>query len=143
MYRIRKLFKFEGAHILNNAFSKECTRCHGHSYKVEIIISSEKLNQDGMVIDFKKLNNIVRLILIDVIDHKLALDITRYTEEGTIPFPHDCIYPMYQNPTAENMASHFYDQIYEDIKREVHGFRSLFVRVHETDTGWAEYGREA
>lgn len=144
MYRIRKLFKFESAHVLTEAFSTECKRCHGHSYKLEVIISAEELNPDGMVIDFKKLKNIVQERIINDIDHKLALDISNYIHTDTnLPFPDDCIYPMEQNPTAENMASHFYDQIYQDIKREVQGFRSLFVRVHETNTGWAEYGREA
>ncbi|MFR6543952.1 MAG: 6-pyruvoyl trahydropterin synthase family protein, partial [Butyricimonas virosa] len=50
---IRKLFKFEGAHIVRNCSSHRCREnIHGHSYIVEVFITSDKLDRGYMVIDF-------------------------------------------------------------------------------------------
>lgn len=137
MFRIRKTFKFEGAHILTSSFSEECRRVHGHSYRVEIIISNRDLNEDGMVIDFKKLSSVV-FPLIDDWDHKLLyeagthISTKHYAIEGWLAVPF--------NPTAENMARYLYKEI---INRLIYWgqekISNLTVRIHETDTGYAEY----
>ena len=50
---IRKLFKFEGAHIVRNCSSHRCREnIHGHSYIVEVFITSDKLDRGYMVMDF-------------------------------------------------------------------------------------------
>lgn len=42
---IRKQFKFEGAHIVRNCTSQRCREnIHGHSYIVEVFITSDKLD---------------------------------------------------------------------------------------------------
>ena len=63
MYKIRKLFKFEMAHVLTTAYTKECCNLHGHSYRMEVFITSGALNEDGMVIDFKKLKELLSVPL--------------------------------------------------------------------------------
>lgn len=134
MYTIRKLFKFEGAHILSKSYSKECQMIHGHSYKVEIFLSSETLNEDGMVIDFKLLKEIVNPI-IQEFDHKCIHHEDLDLEEslGFLGF-----LSVDYNPTAENMCKNFHNAI--NSKLYSIGFEGkLKVRIHETDTGWAEY----
>jgi len=128
MYRIRKTFKFEGSHILKTAFSKACSEhIHGHSYKVEVMLESQTLNEDGMVIDFGKVKEVIKPE-IDKWDHAFVCHETdeRYNDvaDFTVPF----------NPTAENMAKYFYDK----FRKPLNGSVSC-VRIHETDTGWAEY----
>ena len=50
---IRKKFKFEGAHIVRNCSTKRCkTSIHGHSYKVEVFFTSNKLDNGFMILDF-------------------------------------------------------------------------------------------
>lgn len=131
MFRIRKVFKFEGAHILDNSYSKDCQKIHGHSYTVEVFCKSDHLNEYMMVEDFGKIKDIVKP-LIDKWDHALIVS------ENKI---HD--FPMYEirvfegNPTAEAMALYLYKTLKFSIS-------SLYkVRIHETSTGWAEYEGES
>ena len=69
---IRKLFKFEGAHIVRNCSSQRCREnIHGHSYIVEVFITSDKLDRGYMVLDFVLLDKIKELI--DSFDHSYSL----------------------------------------------------------------------
>ena len=135
MYTVRKLFKFEMAHVLESAFSKECMHLHGHSYKLEVLISSETLNNDGMVIDFKELKEFIQSRILDQVDHAaftpkslahLFANKFHFTVCGC-------------NPTAENMAKDFYDTIKMELLGKLPGMYKLIIRLHETDTGYAEY----
>jgi 6-pyruvoyltetrahydropterin/6-carboxytetrahydropterin synthase len=132
MYKIRKMFKFEAAHALNRAYSKECCSIHGHSYKVEVIIFSNALNDDGMVIDFKLLKEIVGP-LIEAFDHKLIVTdrtLCKHVKgQLVVPF----------NPTAENMAKNMWEQMSPILEHLIPGMIRFFIRVHETDSGYAEY----
>ncbi len=50
---IRKLFKFENAHIVRECSTLRCSRnLHGHSYKVEVLLESNYLDNGQMVYDF-------------------------------------------------------------------------------------------
>lgn len=94
------------------------------------------LNEDGMVIDFGRVKDVVGP-LIEAWDHKLifhddeeghkhesAYTDATYTENAImIPF----------NPTAENMAKYLYRQVRTSIPE------ICLVKVHETETGWASY----
>lgn len=55
MYQIRKKMRFEASHLLSKSYSKECQYIHGHSYIVEFFFRSDKLDENSMVIDFKKI----------------------------------------------------------------------------------------
>ena len=69
---IRKLFKFEGAHIVRNCSSHRCREnIHGHSYIVEVFITSDKLDRGYMVIDFVLLDKVKELV--DSFDHTYSL----------------------------------------------------------------------
>jgi len=131
MYQIRKQFRFEGAHTLTTAYSEECKNIHGHSYRVEFFFRAKELNPDGMVIDFKKISEVIRY-LIDFWDHTLVVDSNdtrenlREVANFSVPF----------NPTAENIARHFYNQIHV-LCPELYK-----VRLHETETGYVEYWEE-
>ena len=133
MFTIRKLFKFEAAHVLESAYSTECKCIHGHSYIVEVFISSESLNDDGMVIDFKKLKEIINP-LIEKWDHALIVP-------NSIKAPGDNSVFVDFNPTAENMAKylHSWVGIKVAVRLAKQGKFKIKVRVHETDTEWAEY----
>jgi hypothetical protein len=50
---IRKLFKFENAHIVRGCSTQRCSfNIHGHSYKVEVLLESDYLDNGDMVYDF-------------------------------------------------------------------------------------------
>lgn len=70
--RIRKLFKFENAHIVRNCSSDRCSRSiHGHSYQVEIILEAHQLDHGQMVYDFGLLKGNIKE-LIDSFDHAIC-----------------------------------------------------------------------
>ena len=70
---IRKLFKFENAHIVRGCSTRRCSHSvHGHSYKVELLLEADALDNGQMVYDFGLLKGDVR-DLIDAFDHSLAL----------------------------------------------------------------------
>ena len=69
---IRKLFKFEGAHIVRNCSSEHCREnMHGHSYIVEIFLTSDKLDNGYMVMDFCRLDRVKQFI--ESFDHSYSL----------------------------------------------------------------------
>ena len=142
VFTIRKTFKFECAHRLVSSWSKKCQQIHGHSYKLELFLQSNELNEDGMVIDFGQIKQLFQEEL-EFFDHQLVLSeedvildyLTSDIEIGgvvLVPF----------NPTAENMAKYFFDKLTELFYRneEIRHIKIKSVRIHETETGWAEYG---
>ena len=69
---IRKLFKFENAHIVRNCTSDRCKRSiHGHSYKVELLLKASKLDHGLMIHDFGLLKGVIK-DLYDSFDHAIC-----------------------------------------------------------------------
>lgn len=120
MFRIRKKFRFEAAHQLPAAFSTDCMRMHGHSYTVELFLVASFLDEDGMVMDFGKLKGFIESIKA-MWDHKIIQNLPK--------------------PTAEAMAMTIYEGLALHLKQTEKSCRVRVerVRVHETETGWAEY----
>lgn len=70
--RIRKLFKFENAHIVRNCSSERCKHSiHGHSYQIELILEAHRLDHGQMVYDFGLLKSSIK-DLIDSFDHAIC-----------------------------------------------------------------------
>ena len=135
MYQIRKSWKVEMAHRLTTAHTKACSDCiHGHSYTIEVFIMAEKLNEDGMVIDFGALGELKDIVM--QCDHALML---QQLAAGEKHLNHKLIQVPF-NPTAENMARWLYEQM--SCTTIFCGQNRLLldaVRVWETETGYAEY----
>lgn len=144
---IRKLFKFEGAHIVRNCSSEHCREnIHGHSYIVEVFLTSDKLDDGYMVMDFCRLDKVKQFI--ESFDHSYSLwtgesqdfkdFIYRYNKRvAEIPV----------SPSAEGYALMFLNVIDKILQNTspVNGegnVRLSSVRVHETATGYAEAFRK-
>jgi len=141
MYRIRKRFRFEAAHQLEEAYSAACSDCiHGHSYIVDVYIVSRTLNTAGMVMDFGLVSKICCFIK-EEWDHALFLPSNIAIQHQNLP---EKTLVTTENPTAENMAKWIYQRIFTDIQEaggnEPEDLKLQKVRVHETHTGWAEFG---
>jgi hypothetical protein len=66
---IRKLFKFENAHIVRGCSTRSCAHSiHGHSYKVELLLEALALDHGQMVYDFGLLKDGPRVGLIALED---------------------------------------------------------------------------
>lgn len=144
---IRKKFRFEGAHIVRNCTSQRCREnIHGHSYEVEVFVKSDALDQGFMVMDFILLNKTGEFI--HSFDHSYTLW-DKETEDVK-----EAIYKINKrvaeipvSPSAEGYALLFLYVIDKIIAntRFVNGEGQVIlhsVRVHETQSGYAEAFRE-
>lgn len=161
MYTIRKKFKFEAAHQLASSFSDLChENLHGHSYVLEVFLQGKTLNKDGMLMDFGELKHLTSPLL-EQFDHALMLPSSFRTDADTL-VSNDLgtnlliqnrrqlfdaakkttkhFFEWEGNPTAESMAKYFFDKINDAVEIATDKRVTVAkVRVHETETGWAEY----
>lgn len=138
MHTIRKLYKFEMAHQLADATTAACYETiHGHSYRVELFLGTTKLNDANMVRDFGSLDGF-KTWLMEKFDHALLIPAAFNEAYKAVLAKHNKkIWFTPENPTAEWMAKFIFEkacQLLDDREALVTG-----VRVHETDTGYAEY----
>lgn len=109
MYKLTTYTELELGHRLASAYTGKCRHLHGHRYQVEIQLGSEDLNKDQMVIDFKRLKEIVKEQLDDQWDHGFALCagdplVPAIQQDKEVARFH--ILPV--NPTLEYMAKVWY-----------------------------------
>jgi len=97
MYYIEKTFELAGSHQLNLPYDSPCGRVHGHNWIITVYCKAEMVDEYGMVIDFKKLKDLVH----GVLDHKHLNEM--------LPF----------NPTAENIAKWITETVPECWKAKV------------------------
>jgi len=141
---IRKLFKFENAHIVRNCSTKRCrASLHGHSYKVEILFESNFLDHGQMVYDFG-LMKLHMKTLIDAFDHAITLwsgDDRAYLQDMQKHSERYVILPV--SPSAEQFSRVFFlliDKVLE-LTTTINDEKNVHLHsviVHETDTGYAQ-----
>ncbi len=123
MFEVSVEETFAAGHALRG-YRGKCENPHGHNYKVRITVAGEQLDSIGLLYDFKDLKAAMGQV-IERLDHQFLNDIE--------PFQR-------LNPSAENMARYFYDEVTALLKRETDGrVRVKDVRVWETDTTTATY----
>ena len=145
---IRKLFKFENAHIVRGCTTQRCSQnMHGHSYKVEILLESNYLDAGQMVYDFGLMKHTMKEV-IDSFDHAITLwsgDDVEYIIDMQKHSARWVVLPV--SPSAEQFSRVFFviiDQILKTTtmineEREV---KLHSIIVHETDTGYAQAFRD-
>ncbi|MEA2014093.1 MAG: 6-carboxytetrahydropterin synthase [Thermodesulfobacteriota bacterium] len=93
MYEITVKKTFSAAHTLVIGGKRE--ELHGHNFKVEATVSSEGLNKEGLVLDFRVLKKWLDEIL-EELDHTFLNDLTAFKNSS---------------PTAENIATFIYNRM--------------------------------
>jgi 6-pyruvoyltetrahydropterin/6-carboxytetrahydropterin synthase len=149
-YRICKTFRVENAHMLTK-HPEQCKHPHGHSRKIEVVLSAAELNAQDMVCDFKA----VKLAIGEFIhsfDHAVCVNsadpflpaLQALPGARVITFPET-------DPTTEVMARHMFHRIRESLQQACAGqgaypigakVRLERIRVWETPDSWAEYTEE-
>ncbi|MEJ2544555.1 MAG: 6-carboxytetrahydropterin synthase QueD [Calditrichaceae bacterium] len=119
MYKLSALINFSSAHYLN-AYKGDCARLHGHNWKVLVEVSSIKLDETGMAMDFKDLNDIAWKV-IGKFDHQVINEVEPFNKI---------------NPTAENMARYFYRDIKHSLPINI---KMEKIGLWETDNYLVEY----
>ena len=141
---IRKLFKFENAHIVRGCSSVKCrSSVHGHSYKVELLFASNFLDHGQMVYDFGLMKQNMKA-LIESFDHAIALwsgDDASYKADMKKHSQRWVELPV--SPSAEQFARVIFILIDKllALTSTVNGEKEVRLQsviVHETDTGYAQ-----
>lgn len=101
------------AHQLKLPYKSKCNEPHGHTYRIRVVIVADKLNKEGMVIDFTH----VKAIL-DQYDHHNLND-------------------FFDQTTAEVFGSILLDTLQAKVAEENPAARVLEVAVSETGSTWA------
>lgn len=117
-FTLTKQFSFEACHSLPHMpDGHKCKRFHGHSYRVEVVIQTDELDERGFAgVDYAELR-----VFSDYLQrHFDHWDLNVVMGGG-------------ENTTAERLAKHFFVWL-----------KSVFpqlaaVRVSETQKTWAEY----
>jgi 6-pyruvoyltetrahydropterin/6-carboxytetrahydropterin synthase len=108
---ITREFVFDSAHRLEWEPGK-CKQLHGHTYRLQVSVEG-KLNENGIIINFTELKDIVKKKILDELDHK-------YLNE------------LISNPTAENIVLWIWDKLKSD-------FNLYEVKLWETPTCFVLY----
>ncbi|MDQ1297709.1 MAG: 6-carboxy-5,6,7,8-tetrahydropterin synthase [Campylobacterota bacterium] len=145
---IRKLFRFENAHIVRGCSTQRCrASLHGHSYKVEVLFESQYLDNGQMVYDFGLMKRGMKE-LVDAFDHSIALwdgDDEKYISEMKTHSNRWVQLPV--SPSAEQFSRIIFVMMDKLLRltQSINGEREVKLHsiiVHETDTGYAQAFRE-
>ncbi len=123
MFEVSVEDTFAAGHALRG-YRGKCENPHGHNYKVQITLRGERLDNIGLLYDFKDLKAVMGEV-VDRLDHQFLNDIEPFKQ---------------LNPSAENMAKYFYEECNARFKTATGGRVSVKqVKIWETDTTTATY----
>ena len=122
MYELIIHLGFAAAHNLRG-YQGRCENLHGHNWKITVKVAAPRLDDLGMVMDFKELKAQCNSLL-EELDHKYLNEIA--------PFDR-------QNPTTENIARHLYSRLSETLPDPV---RVTEVTAWESDNCAATYRKD-
>ena len=111
---------FSAAHQLRG-YDGDCRNLHGHNYNVIAVVRTDKLNDIGIALDFKRLKAALDSILA-AYDHKNLSELPEYAEV---------------NPTSEIMAMHIYRRLSSLLNGEA--VKVLSIRVEESANSAVTY----
>jgi len=113
---------FAAGHALRG-YKGKCENPHGHNYRVRITLQGPKLDSTGLLYDFVHLKQVIHTVM-EGVDHKFLND----------QAPFDKL-----NPSAENIAKYFYDEVSRQLAASPNGAAITRVDIWETDTTRASY----
>lgn len=122
-YQLKVLTEFASAHTLRD-YPGDCSRLHGHNWKVELEVVARALDDVGMAIDFKNMKQAAKDIG-KTLDHQYLNDLE--------PFKN-------VNPTAENIAAYMYREISSRLNSD--SIKVSAVTLWETDRACVRYSED-
>lgn len=146
-YRICRSFVVESGHMLSK-HPEACRYPHGHTRRIEVVVSADRLDERDMVCDFKALKMALERH-VEALDHSMALNSNDPLLES-LKGIHPASLVIFENedPTTEVLARWLFktiEKILGDGFAEGHysipaGYVLLErVRVWETPNSWAEF----
>ncbi|MCL6638358.1 MAG: 6-carboxytetrahydropterin synthase QueD [Firmicutes bacterium] len=125
MYELSVRTRFAAAHFLRD-YSGSCSRLHGHTWSVEVLIGGKALDHKGMVLDFKEVKDALKKI-VGELDHQNLNELDAFKGSGE------------NNPTAENLARYIFSRLKRELTPAAGDISIRSVRVWESPDAWASY----
>ena len=123
LYTLKVVLDFASAHSLRD-YPGQCSRMHGHNWKLETEVTATKLDQVGMAIDFKVVREAAREVS-DRLDHYYLNEIPPFDEI---------------NPTAENIAAYFFQELSKILNND--RVRVSATTIWETERACVRYSED-
>ena len=120
MFEITVYSHFAGAHCLRHLQGR-CEQLHGHNWKIEVSVVSNRLNREGIVLDFGILKEKLEEVL-KTLDHTYLNDLPHFAR---------------REPSSENIAKYIFDRMKRGLIR--HPVKLKRVAAWESDTSRATY----
>jgi 6-pyruvoyltetrahydropterin/6-carboxytetrahydropterin synthase len=124
MYTLAVTEKFDTSHYLIGDDWGEEGQLHTHNYQLELQLEGEALNTHGYLIDIDDIKDNLKSLIFKF-QGKTLNELREF--EGL-------------NPSIENFARILCQEI--STKMEVHGLRSITVKLCESAIAWASYRLE-
>ena len=119
MFKISVTTKFAEDHQLRG-YQGPCENLHGHNWVIKATVGAERLDDIGMVYDFKKLKNHLSEI-IERFDHQFLNKVKPFNEI---------------NPTSENLAKYIFESLGEKLPA---GIKVVAIDVGESEQYVSSY----
>ncbi len=135
MYQIRIEFTFDSGHRLLD-YNGKCAYPHGHTYRAEVFLDSESLNELGLVHDFTELKDKIKGWVDDNWDHAFLVN----SRDGELisGMGSASLVRLYEfqneNPSCEVMSRVLYEK-----SVALCGITPAKVRLWESVNQYAEY----
>lgn len=120
MYELKVITDFAAAHQLRN-FGGECEKLHGHNWRIEVVLSGDRLNEAGLLVDFKDVKTAANKILEDL-DHAYLNELPQFKDE---------------NPSSENIAAYLFQRLSSELNSG--HLKVTKVTAWESDSACASY----
>lgn len=112
---------FSSAHQLRG-YRGKCENLHGHNWKVEVYVRGERLDEVGMLVDFKELKSATRQVM-KYLDHQNLNELNPFDVE--------------MNPSSEHIAGFILHRVADHLNSD--RIKVYKVRVWETPSTSATY----
>jgi 6-pyruvoyltetrahydropterin/6-carboxytetrahydropterin synthase len=120
MYELKIISQFAAAHQLRE-YEGKCENLHGHNWKVEVYVTGEKLEKNGLLIDFKLIKKATKKAL-NELDHEFLNELDAFKAI---------------NPSSENIARHIFMELSREVNTE--DIKVSRVTTWESDSACASY----
>lgn len=121
MFEVTVEETFAAGHALRN-YRGKCENLHGHNYRVQVTLQGPQLDSIGLLVDFVEVKKLIHTV-VDRLDHQFLNEVP----------PFDVL-----NPSAENIAKYFYDQISGGLGKSA-PVQVGHIQLWETDSSSAVY----
>jgi len=120
MYELKIVSQFAAAHQLRE-YEGGCEKLHGHNWKIEVTVTGNKLEENGLLVDFRVIKDATKRVL-DSLDHKFLNELEPFKKS---------------NPSSENIACYIFKSLSRELNCDT--VKVTKVTAWESDSACASY----